>query len=132
MRIAVALIALSLVPRVSMAATCVNKFVRRSDGPKQIVTLLTGKLTYQEAQALSHSIVERRAPPIEWIDDEGKIIARQYGELKVVRPMPVACDGKPSGSIIIATFISQIQPSKKMGIRFDPHTNVLFVEQSEK
>ncbi len=131
MRIGVALVALSLTLRLE-AATCVNKFVRRSEGLKQIVTLLTGKLTYQEAHALSQSIVERRAPPIEWIDNAGKTIARQFGELKVIRPMPVACDGKPSGAIIIATFLSQIQPSKKMGIRFDPHTNVLFVEQSEK
>jgi hypothetical protein len=131
MRIGFACVVLALTLRLD-AATCVNKFVRRSEGPRQIVTLLTGKLTYQEAQALSQSIVERRAAPIEWIDDGGKRIARQYGELKVVRPMPVACDGKPSGSIIIVTFLSQIQPSKKMGIRFDPHTNVLFLEQSER
>jgi hypothetical protein len=131
MRIAFALIALSVASQLH-AATCVNKFVRRTQGAKQIVTLLTGKLTFQEAQALSQSISEHRARPIEWIDDEGKRIARQLGDLKVVRPMPVACDGKPSGSIIIVTFLSQLQPSKKMGIRFDPHTNVLFLEQSEK
>ena len=131
MRIAFALIALSVASQLH-AATCVNKFVRRTEGAKQIVTLLTGKLTFQEAQALSQSITERRAPPIEWIDDGGKRIARQLGDLRVVRPMPVACDGKTSGSIIIVTFLSQLQPSKKMGIRFDPHTNVLFLEQSEK
>jgi hypothetical protein len=131
MRIAFALIALSVASELH-AATCVNKFVRRTDGAKQIVTLLTGKLTFQEAQALAQSIAEHRARPIEWISDDGKPIARQLGDLKVVRPMPVACDGKPSGSIIIVTFLSQLQPSKKMGIRFDPHMNVLFVEQSEK
>ena len=131
MRIASALIALSVASQLQ-AATCVNKFVRRTDGPKQIVTLLTGKLTFQEAQALSQSITEHRAAPIEWIDDDGKAIARQLGDLKVVRPMPVACDGKQSGSIIIVTFLSQLQPTKKMGIRFEPHMNVLFLEQSEK
>jgi len=131
MRIGFALIALSIVSQLH-GATCVNKFVRRTEGAKQIVTLLTGKLTFQEAQALSQSIAAHRARPIEWIDDGGKAIARQLGELKVVRPMPVACDGKPSGSIIIVTFLSQIQPSKKMGIRFDSHMNVLFLEQSEK
>jgi hypothetical protein len=131
MRIASALIALSVASQLQ-AATCVNKFVRRTEGTKQIVTLLTGKLTFQEAQALSQSITEHRAAPIEWIDDEGKAIARQLGDLKVVRPMPVACDGKPSGSIIVVTFLSPLQPSKKMGIRFEPHMNVLFLEQSEK
>ena len=49
---AVAVIALSLMPRISTAA-CLNKFVSRTDGPKRIVTLLTGKLTFGEAQALS-------------------------------------------------------------------------------
>jgi hypothetical protein len=121
---AVAVIALSLMPRIATAA-CLNKFVSRTDGPKLIVTLLTGKLTFGEAQALSHSITAGRAPRLEWVDGR-KTIARQFGDLKVVRPMPVACDDKPSGVVMVITFISRSQPSKKLDIRFDPNTIISF------
>ena len=43
--------------------------------------------------------------------------------------MPVACDDKPSGVVMVVTFISRSQPSKKLDIRFDPNTIISFDEQ---
>jgi hypothetical protein len=111
------------------SAACVNRFVSRSEGPRQVVTLLTGKLTFQEAQALSVAIQKRDAPPLEWVDANGRSIAKQFGELKVIRPMPVGCDGKPSGVVMIATFPTGIKPSKKMLVKIAADTTVQFDQQ---
>ena len=114
------------------AAMCVNKFLSRSEGAaKQVVTLLTGKLTFQEAQELAKAINARQAPPLEWIDEKGKTISRQFGELKVVRPMPVGCDGKTSGVVVIATFQTLSQPIGKMLVKLDANTTVTFEQQKE-
>ncbi len=122
----------SIVALPASAAVCVNKFLSRSEGAaKQIVTLLTGKLTFQEAQDLAKAITAKSAPPFEWVDDKGKTIARQFGELKVVRPMPVGCDGKTSGVVVIATFQTLSQPSGKMMVKIDANTTVTFDEQKE-
>ena len=104
--------------------TCVNKFLRRSDGAKQVITLLTGKLTFEEAQARA------KTGPIEWVDDKGRTLSKSV-ELKVVRPMPVGCDGKTSGVVMIATFISVQQPVKKMNVKLNETTTVAFEEQTE-
>src|SRR6266481_3498434 len=113
------------------SAACVNKFLRRSEGPRQVMTFLTGKLTFQEAQTLAAAINSKQAPPIEWVDEKGKTIAKQFGEMKVVRPMPVGCDGKTSGVVVIVTFPSPSQPSKKMIVKMDANTTVTFEEQTE-
>ncbi len=113
------------------APQCVNRFVSRSEGPRQVVTLLTGKLTFQEAQALSKAINSRQAPPLEWVTEEGKALYKQFGELKVVRPMPVGCDGKTSGVVMIVTFPTQIQPSKKMNVKLNAETTVAFEQQAD-
>lgn len=106
-------------------AACVNKFVARTEGgTKQVVTLLTGKMTFQEASAVADTAV------FEWVDDKGKPIARQFGKVKVVRPMPVGCDGKASGVIMIVTFGSSAPPTKKMNVKLDASTTVEF-EQSQ-
>jgi hypothetical protein len=110
-------------------AACMNKFVNRAEGPRQVVTLLTGKYTFQEAQVLAEAINGKKAPPLQWVDDGGKVLATQWGELKVVRPMPVGCDGKPSGVVMIATFATVSKPSKKMNVKFDSSTTVAFDEQ---
>ena len=107
----------------AFAVTCVNKFLRRSDGAKQTITLLTGKLTFQEAQERAKS------GPIEWVDDKGKTVAKSL-ELKVVRPMPVGCDGKTSGVVMVATFMSIQPPSKKMNLKLNNDTIVTFDEQA--
>jgi hypothetical protein len=113
------------------SAACVNRFVYRTERPLQVVTLLTGKLTFQEAQELAAAIQKKQAPPLEWIQESGKLVAKQYGDLKVVRPMPVGCDGKSSGVVIVAQFGSSLPPQKKMLIKLNDSTTVEFEEQSK-
>jgi hypothetical protein len=120
---------ISLVAGDASAATCINKFVGRSEGPRQVVTFLTGRLTFQEAQTLAAAINGRQAPLLEWVDDKGKTIATQHGELKVLRPMPVGCEGKKSGVVLSATFATVNQPQKKMNLKLNPDTTIAFEEQ---
>jgi hypothetical protein len=115
----------------TVSAACVNRFVARTERPHQVVTLLTGKLTFQEAQALAESIRKKQAPGLEWVNEQGKLVARQFGDLKVVRPMPVGCDGKTSGVVLVATFGAGAPPSKKMFVKLDANTTVEFDQQSE-
>ena len=122
-----AFLSLSLASTVS--AACVNKFVARTEGTRQVVTLLTGKLTFQEAQALAQAIQQKQSPPLEWVTADGRAVSKQYGELKVVRPMPVGCDDKTSGVVVVVTFVSGRPPSKKMFVRLNPQTTVEFEEQ---
>ena len=117
-------IAAVLSAQTSSAASCVNRFVSRSERQRQVVTLLTGKYTFQEAQAFAKNA------SLEWVNESGKTIARQVGELKVVRPMPVGCDGKTSGVVMIATFGSMASPSKKMLVKFDSQTTIAFDQQA--
>jgi len=119
-----------LAAQLAHGAVCVNRFVSRAEGPRQVVTLLTGKLTFQEAQALSKAIQQNQAPPLEWVNDSGKSMFKQVGELKVVRPMPVGCDGKTSGVVMIVTFVTQLKPSKKMNVKLDANTTVAFEQQA--
>lgn len=113
-------------------AACMNKYVNRSEGKmRQVMTLLTGKLTFQEAEALSKAIESKQAPPVAWVDAHGKEIARQVGEMKVVRPMPVGCDGRGSGVIVLVTFGTITPPSSKVTIKFDANTTVEFEQQKE-
>ena len=113
----------------ALAAPCLNKFLARTDSPKQIVTLLTGKLTFEEAQALAAAIKEGSAPPPEWLDERGRTIARLLGDLQVVRPMPVGCDGKPSGVVMVATFLATRKPERVMYVKLTPDETVEFTEQ---
>ena len=115
----------------SLSAACVNRFVARTENPRQIVTLLTGKLTFQEAQTLAAAIQKKQAPPLEWVTPDGKLVARQFGELKIVRPMPVGCDGKTSGVVMVATFGAAIPPAKKMFVKLNPDTLVEFEQQAQ-
>jgi hypothetical protein len=127
-RLLLVVVALLVVPSLAHAA-CLNKFVRRTEGPRQIMTLLTGKLTFQEADALAKAISAKQAPPLEWVDDGGKTIAKQLGDMKAVRPMPVACDNKTSGAVISVIFQSALPPAKKMRVKLDANTIVDFEEQ---
>jgi hypothetical protein len=123
---------LTLVAQSAFAGSCANRFLVRTERPRQVVTLLTGKLTFQEAQALSSAISKKQSPPVEWIGEDGKTIAKQFGDLKVVRPMPVGCDGKKSGVILQATFASATPPSKKMLVKLNADTTVAFDEQASE
>ena len=111
------------------SAACVNRFVSRAERPHQVVTLLTGKLTFQEAQDLAKAISSKQSPPIEWVDDGGKTLAKQFGELKVVRPMPVGCDGKSSGVVMIVSFPTAVTPTKTMNVKLNGDTTVAFEQQ---
>ena len=126
-----AFVAACLLVANAASAACVNRFVNRTERPRQVVTLLTGKLTFQEAQALATSIQAKKSPPLEWVGEDGRSIAKQFGELKVVRPMPVGCDGKTSGVVMIAAFATSVVPSKKMLVKLDPETTVAFDQQAE-
>lgn len=116
------------VARVAEAA-CVNKFVYRQDKARINMTLLTGKLTFQEAKELADAINTNKAPDLEWLDDKGKIITRSSGQVMAVRPMPVGCDDKKSGSVITATFLRNLPPSGKMIVRLTPELIVTFEQQ---
>jgi len=117
-------LALLVSSHAAFGVMCVNKFIKRTDRAKQVVTLLTGKMTFEEAQTRA------KGGPIEWVDDKGKTLAKSI-ELKVVRPMPVGCDGKTSGVVMIATFMSIQPPKQKMLVKLDDSTTVAFDEQSE-
>jgi hypothetical protein len=113
-----------------LQAACVNKYVARTDGNKKILTLLTGKLTFPEAQELAKAITAKAAPPIEWVDEGGKTIASSV-QVQAVRPMPVACDDKPSGSVINVTFLTFSAPSGGVTIKFSEELLVYFDEQEK-
>jgi hypothetical protein len=127
-----AAVLLVLMPQVASAA-CINRFLQRRDAPgRWLITLLTGHMTFQEAQALAKDISERRAEPIEWVDDKGKTIAKQVSPLKVMRPMPsVACEGKASGVIMVTSFLAAKPPAVRMNVKFGANTTVPFDEQKE-
>jgi hypothetical protein len=110
-------------------AACVNRFTVRTEQPRQVVTLLTGKLTFQEAQALASAIQKKSVKPVEWVSADGKTVAPQFGDLKVVRPMPVACDGKSSGVVMVATFANTRVPTGKLHLKLNDGTIVAFDEQ---
>lgn len=131
-RVAVLALAVFLTAETAIpAVTCVNKFLARKDRFGQLVTLLTGKLTFQEAQELARKINEKKAPPIEWVDESGKTLAKQFGELKVIRPMPIGCDGRTSGVVMSATFAALNPPAKKMRVKLGPDNVVEFEQQAE-
>jgi len=117
--------------QVASGAQCVNRFVATRQGVRHVVTLLTGKLTFQEAQQLAKAIQAKQSPPLEWVDDSGKSIAKQSGMLEVVRPMPVGCDGKTSGVVMIVNFATASAPAKKMNLKLNADTTVAFEEQGK-
>jgi len=127
-RLIVTAIAAVLIPAAAHAA-CMNKFVSRTEGNKKIVTLLTGSITFQEAQELSKNLQAKKTS-VEWQDDKGKVIA-PAAEFQAVRPMPVACGDKPSGAVINVVFLTFASPSKSMSIKLGDVTTVVFVEQEK-
>ena len=131
LRLAASALVLFALADAASAASCINRFVSRTQRPHQIVTLLTGKLTFQEAQDLAAAIKAKQAPAIEWVDDNGKTISKQFGDLKVVRPMPVGCDGKTSGVVLIVAFPTNNPPLRKMNVKLNASEPVTFEQQSE-
>lgn len=130
-RVAGIALAFALLAHSAQAAACMNRFRLQSEGEKQVVTLLSGALTFQEAQALANAIKRQVAPPLEWIDGTTKVIAKQTGDLKVIRPMPVGCGNKTSGVVMTVTFVNTTPPAGKMYIRFEGKSVVLFEQQAD-
>lgn len=122
-RILSAVALLLIVSTEAFPTVCVNRFVKRSETPRQSVTLLTGNLTFHEAQTIA-----QKPGSIGWVDEKGAIIATAI-EAKAVRPMPVGCDGKTSGTVLTVTFLSARPPSKRMQIKFAAGEAVDFEEQ---
>ena len=126
----IALFAASLIA-FDASAECLNRFVRRTEGSRLVVTFLTGKLTFQEAQVLAKVIAKKTAKPLQWVDPAGKTLATQIGLLNVVRPMPVGCDGKTSGVVMIAMFSTVGRPSNTMNVKIDDSSTITFLEQGK-
>lgn len=126
--LALALASAVVVPHAD--AACMNRFVVRTEAPRQVLTILTGRFTFQEAQALSSSITKKTHPPLEWVDQKGRTIAKQFGDLKVVRPMPVGCDGRLSGVVMTMTILGASKPSKSMLIKLDETTTLKLDQQA--
>lgn len=115
--IAVAVFACAVLSALPASAACMNKYALRSDGPRRVFTLLTGKLTFPEAQELARAIRDKKSPGLEWVSEKGKSIGIQHGDLKVIRPMPVGCDGRKSGVVMNVTFNTVMNPAKKVSIK---------------
>ncbi|MGA7614016.1 MAG: hypothetical protein WBX15_02440 [Thermoanaerobaculia bacterium] len=131
MSLAVTTVAVALIGTISANAACVNKYVARKQERRQILTLLTGMMTFQEAQALSKAIDAKKSPPVKWLDDSGRQVAEQLGELRVVRPMPVACGDKSSGVVVTVDFLTFATPGKTVTIQFSDSLTVTFAKQDE-
>ncbi len=114
------------------SAACVNKYVaKKSGGNRFSFTLLTGMLDFDDATKLAADIASGRHEPLAWVGENGKTVAEQVGQLKVVRPMPVACEGKSSGVVVQAVFMTNSSPSGVVRIRFDPDLTVTFDKQEK-
>lgn len=127
-RLIVIVTAAVLLP-VAAHAACMNKFVARTEGNKKVLTLLTGSITFQEAQELAKNVQARKAS-VEWLDDKGKAVAAA-AEFQPARPMPVACGDKPSGAVLNVVFLTFANPSKTVTIKLGDITTVAFVEQDK-
>lgn len=127
-RLIVTATAALLLPAVAHAA-CMNKFVARTEGNKKVLTLLTGSITFQEAQELAKNVQAKKAS-VDWLDDKGKAVA-SAAEFQPARPMPVACGDKPSGAVLNVVFLTFASPSKTVTIKLGDITTVAFVEQDK-
>jgi hypothetical protein len=112
----------------SVEAACANKYVARQEGVRVVVTLLTGKLTFPEAKDLVKSVQDKKTQPVAWVDGSGKVIANS-ASVDAVRPMPVGCDGKSSGSVLSLTFLRNTPPSGPLTVRLTDETTVVFEQQ---
>lgn len=107
-----------------------NKYVSRAEGNKKVVTLLTGMLTFAEAQELGQQLSTKSHAPVEWVDDNDKALA-SAAVFQPVRPMPVKCADKPSGSVVNVTFLTAATPGSTMRIKFSETLTVDFTEQTK-
>lgn len=130
-RLLISTFLLLLLPAAAESAVCVNKYIQHSAQNRLTLTLLTGQLTFDEAKQLAAAIGAGEKAPVEWQSADGKVIARQFGTLKVVRPMPTACDDKPSGVVVQAVFPTPNRPGEVLRLKLDDDLIVNFVAQKE-
>jgi len=130
-RLTIVALTAALLSETAAHAACVNRFTQRPAGRGHVITLLTGKLTYQAAKDLSVAIRDGKASPIEWVSESGKALGTQFGNLQVLKPMPVSCDSSPSGVVMAITFVGGSSPARKILIKFDSNTTVVFEEQKQ-
>lgn len=114
-----------------LRAACMNKYVHQKSGQKVTFTLLTGMLTFDEAKAVAAEIAEGSRNPIRWMNVDGKVVARNFGPIRVVRPMPVSCEGKGSGVVLQAVFPTGNTPDRQIQMDFGRDLVVEFEAQSE-
>ncbi len=127
---ALAFLALTALLTSPAAAACVNKYVHEKDGPRVRFTLLTGTMTYDEAKALGEAIASGDSDPVAWLSTEDDdVVARQYGQIRVLRPMPVACGDSPSGVVLEVEFATFTNPGAVVRIHFDDERVVDFAAQ---
>ena len=121
-----------LITSSAFGAGCVNRYIAQKDGSKVVITVLTGKLTYAEAYGLAQAVNAKTVAPPEWVEEKGKMIAKVLGDLKVIRPMPIACDEKTSGVVMSMTFLATRAPSGKMFLKIDDKTTIALEEQTQQ
>jgi len=95
---------------------------------KQAASLSVPELKKQEAK-----IILDLLQPTDFLlalDEKGKMITRAL-DMKVIRPMPVACDDKPMGVVISTTFLVARPLNGKIYLKFDDK-NTVALEQQER
>lgn len=112
-------------------AACVNKYVHQKSGQRVTFTLLTGMLTFDEAKRVAAEIADGSRNPIRWMNADGKVVARNFGPIRVVRPMPVSCEGKGSGVVMQAVFPTARTPDRTIQMDFGRDLVVEFDAQSD-
>lgn len=124
-----ALAVVILTSAASAQAACVNKYVHRKDGKMKIaLTVVTGTLTFAEAQQLAADVAANKAE-INWTDKNGKTILGALPGASAVRPMPVACGDKSSGSVLSVSFLRPTPPSGTIYLKLGSSEPVAFEEQ---
>jgi len=110
-------------------AACMNKYTSQRDGSKSTLTILTGRISYTEAYQLAQAMSKHMASPPEWVDEKGRTIMK-LADLKVIRPMPVSCDDKPTGVVLSTAFLSPREVTGTIYIKFDEKNTIALEQQS--
>ena len=113
----------------AVEAACVNRYIHRKDSRGRIaLTVVTGKLTFTEAQKLAADVDANKAT-ITWTDRDGKPIVTALPGVQAQRPMPVGCDGRASGAAMAINFLRPTPPAGNIYLRFGDGEVVELEEQ---
>ena len=128
MKIRIVFAALVMLAAHGATAACMNKYVAQRDGSKSTLTILTGRISYTEARVLAQAMNGHGAAAPELVDENGRTIMK-LADLKVIRPMPVSCDEKPSGVVLSTAILSPRQVSGTIYIKFDERNTIALEQQ---